>query len=74
MSLKFLSKDEAIQLINSSSYFDTFNINEIMIRTNGKGRLYYLENIIEFNTSDKVVLVQLFNMVFNLMKQKYNEK
>jgi len=72
MSLKFLSKDEAIQLINNSSYFDTFNINELMIRTNGKGRLYYLENVIEFNKSDKVVLVQLFNMVFNLMKQKIN--
>jgi hypothetical protein len=36
MSLKFLSRDEATQLINNSSYFDTFNINEIIIRTNGK--------------------------------------
>ena len=58
MSLKFLSRDEATQLINNSSYFDTFNINEIIIRTNGKGRLYYLENIIEFNNSEKFVLLQ----------------
>lgn len=70
MSIKFLSVSEAQYIIYTDEYFNSFNQEELKIRTKGYGKDYYYHNLLEFSREEQIIIERICNISLSLMNAK----